>query len=452
MVSILAAISDGLKRARYGRKPAQPQRDTTVYPQFAPNGQGRTGSRVVWKPTPRNLRYFSRTPYARRAINAIKNPIVELEWEIVPLPGVKESPMLRKQIETATYCLLNPNRDDSWRTLAEQVIEDVLVGAGAIETQMSGDAMRPLWLYPVDGLSIQVYPAWSGDNREARYTQSVGYGTYTGGGPTIDLRDDELIYIRPNPSTATPFGLGPLEVAFNSISRQLGVGEFAGNLTSNARPGIMLDLGEGATSEMLSAFRQYWTGEVEGQGKVPIVGTKGGEVHRLYPEGDSALYLKYQEFLKSEIAIAFDLSPQNLGVERDVNRSTGEVSAERDWDHAIKPRARELASYLTRHALHRRLGYHQLMLRFIGLDREDEKRAAEIYAIEYRANAATPNDYRESRGRAPLDTPFSNLTAIEAEIARNAASGTKRLLDPALPDDKKNPGVPASGAAKPEED
>jgi hypothetical protein len=41
----------------------------------------------------------------------------------------------------------------------------------------------------------------------------VGYGAYTGGGIRVDLRDDEIIYIRPNPSTATPFGLGPLEVA-----------------------------------------------------------------------------------------------------------------------------------------------------------------------------------------------------------------------------------------------
>jgi hypothetical protein len=217
-----------------------------------------------------------------------------------------------------------------------------------METQRSSDPLRPLWLYPVDGLSIQVYPGWSGKPEEARYAQSVGYGAYTGGGIRVDLRDDEIIYIRPNPSTATPFGLGPLEVAFTSIARQLGVGEFAGNLTSNARPGIMINLGEGVDKDTLGAFRNYWTAEVEGQGKVPITGMKGGDVMRLHPEGDNALYLKYQEFLKSEIATAFDLSPQNLGIERDVNRSTGEVSQERDWDQAIKPRAKELAAYLTR--------------------------------------------------------------------------------------------------------
>lgn len=436
MAGLGAILAESIKRVRYGRRPAQPQRDTALFPNYAPMGQGRTNARLVWKPTPRNLRYFAQTPYARRAINAIKNPIVELEWEIVPAAGMTESAELKRQAEIATYCLTNPNADDSWRSLAEQVIEDVLAGAGAMETQLSGDPLRPLWLYPVDGLSIQVYPGWSGKPEEARYAQSVGYGSYAGGGVRVDLRDDEIIYIRPNPSTATPFGLGPLEVAFTSIARQLGVGEFAGNLTSNARPGIMLDLGENVEKDVLAAFRNYWTAEVEGQGKVPIVATKGGDVRKLHPDGDNALYLKYQDFLKSEIATAFDLSPQNLGIERDVNRSTGEVSQERDWDQAIKPRAKELAAYLTRHALHRRLGFWQLEFRFLGLDREDEKRSAEVFEIEYKSNAITPDEYRETRGRPPLKTPYSGLTAIEADIARAAASGTKRLLDPALPDDK----------------
>lgn len=441
---------DTLRAAmRPGRRPMAPKRDTTPFPNFVPQGQGRTGSRLVWKATPRNLRYFSRTPYARRAINAIKNPIAELEWEIVPLPGVTETPELRRQIETATYCLQNPNAEDSWRTLAEQVIEDVLVGAGAIEVQRSSDGLRPLWLYPVDGLSIQLYPGWSGSTNEARYTQSVGYGTYTGGGPTINLRDDELIYLRPNPSTATPFGLGPLEVAFNSISRQLAVGEFAGNLTGNTRPGILIDMGKNASMEAVSSFRHFWTSDVEGQGKVPIIGSEGAQVLRLHPEGDSALYLAYQDFLKSEIAIAFDLSPQNLGVERDVNRSTAEVSQERDWDQAIKPNAKMLASYLTRSAIQRRMGFWQLQFRFIGLDREDEKRGAEVFKIEYDSGAITPNEYRETRGRPPSKSPYADMTGVDFQIAKAAATGAKRVLDPDLPNDK--PGGPNPGPENPEE-
>jgi hypothetical protein len=67
----------------------------------------------VYKPTPRNLRYFSLNPYARRAINAIKNPIAMLEWEIAPKAGIEMNKELERQIEIATFCIEHPNNDDT---------------------------------------------------------------------------------------------------------------------------------------------------------------------------------------------------------------------------------------------------------------------------------------------------------------------------------------------------
>jgi hypothetical protein len=316
--------------------------------------------------------------------------------------------------------------------LVEQVIEDTICGAGAIEMQVGGDASKPLWLYPTDGLAIQLYPQWNGDPAKPRYAQMVGYGGW-GGGIAADLRTDELIYIRPNPSTATPFGLGPLEVAFNSISRQLGVGEYAGNITANERPSIMLDLGEGAAADAVSAFRSYWINDIEGQGKVPIVSTKGGKVHRLFPEGDSGLFLQYQEFLKTEIAVAFDLSPMNLGVERDVNRNTAEVMAGRDMDHAVKPMGTLIASAITREAIQGKLGFGQLRLRFPELEAEDESGLSDTYAQDYENNLVTPNEQRKRRGLPPSKSPFADLLKCEADIAIQAARGAAQVRDPNLP-------------------
>jgi hypothetical protein len=403
--------------------------------------QRQATARPYIKPTPVNLRNFSRTPYARRAINAIKNPVAMLEWEVAPIRGVKENAELARQIAVAQFCLERPNHDDSFRSLLEQVLEDVMCGAGAIEHQLSGDASRPLWLWPCDGLSIQIYPGWAGDPAEARYAQMLGYGAQV----ASQLRNDELIYIKPNPSTATPFGLGPLEVAFNSVSRLLGVGEFAGNVTSNQRPSIMIDLGEGASVDATLAFRSYWTSDIEGQGKVPIVATKGGEVRRLYPEGDDGLYLAYQDFLKAEIAAAFDLSPMALGVERDVNRNTAEVMEKRDMDHAVKPMATLVASAITREAIQGKLGFSQLRLRFPELEAEDEGVLAETYAKDYENNATTPNEYRERRGLPPLATKFGDLLKVEADLAVKAAQGAAVVLD-----DQLNP--PASAPAKPKKE
>ena len=165
-----------------GRLRKAPERDTDAYPRLMSlgmMGQGRRKNEALIKPTPSNLRYFSRTPYARKAINTIKNPIAMLDWEVAPKDGAAESSELARQIEIVTNCLENPNQDDSFRTLLEQVIEDLMVcGAGTLEQQIGGHGARPLWLWPVDALSIQIYPLWSGAKNEARYLQTEGFGNY----------------------------------------------------------------------------------------------------------------------------------------------------------------------------------------------------------------------------------------------------------------------------------
>ena len=430
------ALLDIFKGGRPGRRKQEPHRDTIAFPNLIPQNNIGSAKKLAYKPTPRNLRWFSLNPYARRAINSIKNPIAMLEWEIVPSDGLHPNSELQRQIEVASYCIDHPNGDDSARTLFEQVAEDILLGAGAIEMQDSGNPLRPLWMWPVDGLTIQIYPGWSGGLNEARYVQVVGYGSFTGSNSEmIPLRNDELMYIRPNPSTATPFGHGPLEIAFNTISRILGVGEFAGNVATNSRPSILLDLGEGATAETLGAFRSYWRNEVEGQGVMPITGMTGAEkargpsVMKLFPEGDDGLYLQYQEFLIRELATAFDISPQNLGLERDVNRNTSETSEDRDRRQAIKPVAHLMASHITREALHAKLGFSQLEFRFKGIESDDELNLAEVFGIEYENNAITPNQYREKRGQPPSTNPFSDMLKADVDIAIQAARGAAQVDD-----------------------
>ena len=410
-----------------------PVRDTTAYAKLQNIGGYSAGAdRPLAKPTPGNLRKFSRTPYARKAINRIKNAIVMLKWEIRPKPGVTLSSELQRQIDVTTMCFARPNLDDSFRSLLEQVTEDYFVaGAGAIEQEVGSDAMRPLWLWPVDALTIQVYPGWSGAKNEARYLQSMGYGT-VGTNHGVMLRNDQLIYIRKDPSTNDPFGYGCLEVAFNSINRQLGVADYAGNLASNGQPENLLQF-VGMDANTLDRFRGWWRNEVEGQGQTPLLGGDEVKVHKLRGGTDDALFLKYQEFLLREIATAFELSPQNLGVEGDVNRNTSEVADDRDYDGAITPAATNIASYLTREAIEAGLGFSQIEFSFIGLERDDALNLAKVFEIEYKNNAITPDEYREHRGMAPMASQWGQLLSADVEIAKLAAKGVAQDLDSALP-------------------
>lgn len=415
-----------------GRLRKNPVRETDVYSRLmSVGGQRYMKDRPMIKPTPSNLRRFGRTPYARRAINRVKGAVAGLKWEVAPKPGVKENAEINRQIELVTMCLQRPNQDDSFRSMIEQVAEDYLsCGAGVIEHEVGSNPLRPLWLWPVDGLSIEIYAGWSGDRNEPRYAQTHGYGN-VGGSRGIPLLNDQIIYIKKDPTTDNPFGLGCLEVAFNSISRLLSTQDYAGNVAGNAQPANMLQM-VGMDSTTLDRFRVFWREEIEGQGMTPIIGGEEAKVHPLRGATDDALYLKYQEFLLREIATAFEINPGNLGIEADVNRNTAEVGEDRDWQGAIIPCASNIASYLNREAIEGKLGFSQIEFRWLGIDRDDEEMLAGIHEKYFKNNVLKPNEIREKLGRPPLESKWGELLAVDMEIAKQAARSVGEDLDPDL--------------------
>ena len=185
---------------------------------------------VMPKPSPANLRRFAETPIARKAINTIKDRIAGMHWRIQPRHGKSpdELPAAVERIATLSENFEQPNPEDSFRSLIEQVLEDVLVGGfGSIELDLTGDAARPLTLWPVDGASIRIRTDWDGSPRSPRYVQSTGRLLADS---EITLADEELSYIRLNPRTHTPFGLGKLEVAFETIHEFLSAHRYAARM------------------------------------------------------------------------------------------------------------------------------------------------------------------------------------------------------------------------------
>jgi hypothetical protein len=239
----------------------------------------------------------------RRAINLIKDRVASLDWQVrlkrdytadkVGYAGRKAA-ILRRTLE-------EPNDSDSFRTLVEQVLEDALVGGfGAIEMELTDKTEKPFALWPVDGATIQINPKWDGSPNSPRYAQSTGLA---GSGSLIPLNDDQLIYLRLNPRTHTPFGLGPLEVAFETVNTFLSAHRFAGKLASNAVVQYALWLDETSQSQHERLIR-WWQDEIEGTGRVPILSTEQKpEVLRFAQGTDADLRLSWQEFLIRMVAI-----------------------------------------------------------------------------------------------------------------------------------------------------
>ncbi len=253
----------------------------------------------------------------------------------------------------------------------------------------------PLVMWPVDGATIRIMTDWDGRPDSPRYVQVTGL---YGADGQIVLNDDELSYIRLNPRTHTPFGLGRVEVAFETINEFLSAHRYAGRLASNSVVQYALWI-QGLTPTNHERLIRWWQDEIEGTGRVPIMSAETKpEVLRFAAGNDADLRLAWQDFLIRIIADAFDLPAQFLGVTSDVNRATAAEMTEMAFRSAIVPTARLVAEYLTRDVIGKKMGWNDLEFVFTDVDATDEMEQAQIDEILLRNGVITVNEVRRARG------------------------------------------------------
>jgi HK97 family phage portal protein len=375
------------------------------------------------KPTPANLRRFAETPVVRRAINVIKDRIAAMDWQIRVRRGVRadEVAFAGRKLRALRYTLEEPNPADSFRTLVEQAIEDALTGGfGAIEMEPTGDPERPAMLWPVDGASIRINARWDGDEDTPRYAQAVPGQLESG---AVELLDRQLMYIRMNPRSFTPFGLGPLEVAFETVNQFLSANRFAGKLAANSVAQYALWLNE-ATPVQHDRLIRWWQDEIEGTGRVPLISTEQKpEVLRFAQGTDADLRLQWQEFLIRMVANAFGLPPLMLGLEADVNQSTASEMADEAFRGAISPLAMLVAGHITRDLFAKCIGWREFEFVFNELSARDEGTELQVQVQLLQAGVLTIDEVRAMRGLAPLGQNSTALLSGEAE----SNMGTKGL-------------------------
>jgi HK97 family phage portal protein len=366
---------------------------------------GRPGQGALPKPTAANLRRFAETPVVRRAINVVKDKIASMDWQIRVRRGYQDVEDAEERIKILRRCLEEPNAADSFRVLWEQVLEDLLVGGfGAVEMEATGDPERPFHLWPVDGATIRIDARWDGDAKKPRYAQATGR---VGDESLVPLLDDELIYVRLNPRTYTPFGLGRLEVAFETVNQLLSASRYAGKLASNSVAQYAIWLNE-ATPEEHDRLIRWWQDEIEGTGRVPFLSCEQKpEVLQFAGGTDADLRLQWQEALIRMVANAFDLPPMMLGLESDVNQSTAGEMADEAFQSAVVPVAKLIAEHITRDLFAKRLGWREFEFCFNDLESRDEMEELQIQTTLLQAGVLTVDEVRAMRGLGPLDAAVS---------------------------------------------
>lgn len=393
------------------------QRKTMALPSILSPYQYQSPAKAMPKPTPANLRKFAETPLVRRAINIIKDRIASLDWQVRLKRGysLEMVPDALERANALRRALEEPNGGDSFRTLVEQVLEDALVGGfGVMEMELTGVAEKPFDLWPVDGATIRIDPRWDGQPDSVRYAQSTGF---SGTGAVIPLKDDELIYLRMNPRTHTPFGLGPLEVAFETVNSFLAAHRYAGKLASNSVVQYALWLNETTPAQNERLIR-WWQDEIEGTGRVPLLSSEQKpEVLRFGSGTDADLRLTWQEFLIRMVGNAFGIPPMVLGLEREVNRNTAGEQMDEAFRSAVVPLAKLLAEHLTRDLFAKKLGWREFEFVFNELGAPDELTELQIQTQLLKAGVLSVDEVRAMRGLAPRAEP----QPVEVDAPQNSA-------------------------------
>lgn len=377
----------------------------------------------VLKNTPYNLRRFSETPIPRRAINIIKNSVLGFPWEIRVRKEFEnqndpETKADREQrIKILTENLRTPNQTgESDRDTFEAMLEDFLtVGAGCAEFRLTPDPEHPFKLWAVDATTVRLFLDWTESTPDRpRFAQMTGLKGERG---IVTFLNDELMYIRDNIRTATPFGLGRLEVCFNIVNSYLGAQDMAGRAGADQVHKTWLWWETPLNPAHMQIVRRHIINEIEGQAKVSMIaGAKAPQVIDVHPVTPEDLLLDWQKYCTTVIAVGFDVNPQDLGLEDSAPRATAQVLADSTWKFGVVPVAVRFQSAFTRQLVHGLLDWQDLELAFIGLEDPDLITRTVIHQRLWSMSAITPETIAKKNNLPVPDGPFSKLTMFQQQL------------------------------------
>lgn len=281
--------------------------------------------------------------WVRAAISIRKSQVSSATWDVVPYdPNKPVDETLQQQIKERFQ---TPSKTlDSFRSWVEPIVEDVLVlDAGVIEKERTygGDLVA---MHPVDGATIKVSATWDGTKDNVPRYWWAPTPTYE-----VPFLNEDLVYIMANPRTYSVLGLSPLETLKMTIDAELGAHQYNTRQVQQAAPDGLFDLGEGARAEQVDAFKAYWEAEVAGRGALGFLGgTKGANFIKFRDTNREMQYDEWLKYLVRKICAVFLISPQDIGLTFDINRSEGQVQQEMTEDQGLRPLLALVQDYFTR--------------------------------------------------------------------------------------------------------
>lgn len=350
--------------------------------------------------TYRVLRWFAdNLLVARAAINVRRKEIVGLNWEITDKDEKRPaSDAVKARVKEFWE---SPDRRDDFGQWLNKLLEDIfVVDAPAIEVRrnLKGEFYG---LDILDGTTIKILL----DNSGRIPLDGPAYQQIIKGQAVCDFSVEELIYNPYNNSSPSPYGKSFLETALlesNVVIRALTT--ILGFFTGGKVPTGFIIAPESLKGAQQFLEFQQTLSEILAQNskdEIELMALPFGSEYQPAKEINFADFTELKHYLNTEILMAFEVQPQEVGLTYDVNRSTGEQQENITYRRAIKPICEYLEKmfYRVNKTL---LGAPEVEFKFTGLEAEDRVALATVHQVYSQERVMTVNEIRKEIGLDPV--------------------------------------------------
>ena len=348
---------------------------------------------------PEQARAFADSnPWMRASINRIKDRVARAERQVIAIDP--ERPFSTDVQRRIAYLIENPNpRGDSWRSFIEPVIEDVCVlGKGGWEYVPNWRGW-PVALYPYNAQFMAIDSLWDGSNpKQARY-----YWTPLPR-QSIPLRNDEATMIILNPRTDRPEGLGWVDTLKDTLEADSAGNEYVRSMLKRYPPPGWFHLGPDAGKRQVDAVSQKLNTDVLGRGGMLVTGGLDNISFTNLQAGSSRDHqlIEWQNHFGMIVAAVAGISPQDIGLTMDVNKSTSESQERLSAEGGYRSMLLLMQEYINREIVGKFGVPETINLKFVFKELAAKDRMQQITIANAMAGGVPIALYNEARAEADL--------------------------------------------------
>ncbi len=376
-------------------------------------------------PSAATYREYARTPWVFSGINIRTDQLASAEWDIVPYDNEKR--FAARQRDRLRELFSQPSAKlDSFQSFAKVVVSELLtLDAAPIEKVRYPNSGEIAELWPTRGDWIAIDERWDGADEDSPRYYFVPDGTVR-----ATFKNEDMVYLVANQRANSALGISPMLVLQTVVESELQALEYNRRQVMGAAPDGALYIGDNAGGEEVQKLESKLQAEVFGQSAMAVIG--GYQNPKFMPFRTSNRDMQFREWedlLIRCIAIVLGLSPMDLGITFDVNRSTAEQQGANTEDRGLRPLLALFQNYMTREVVwDESFGgrSNNLAFAFKSLNLDETLTKAQINKVAMPGVGwKSINEARQVDGRAPI----GDATA-EDNVFNHVLIGTpKGILD-----------------------